>query len=114
MTDEELQAAIAARPKIKIHKEYIESRIFSHDYLKMTATLTVCIMQFDSGYQIVGKSACAHPDNYDKDIGEGLAYRDCIAQAWPLFGFLLCEALHAGGHSFEDFIRSVNGENSDA
>lgn len=114
MTDEELQVLIAARPRIKITKEYIESRIFSHDYLKMTSTLTICIMQFDSGYRIVGKSACAHPDNYDQAIGQELAYRDCIAQAWPLFGFLLCEALHAGGFSFDDFIRSVNGEDSHA
>lgn len=57
--------------------------------------LTVCILVLDNGFTIVGKSAPASPENFDKDYGEKLAYEDAIRQLWPLEGYLLREKLAA-------------------
>lgn len=111
MTDAELQAAIAARPKIKITKEYIESRIHKIDYIRpMTAndTLTICVITFDNGFDCTGQAAAAHPDNFDAEIGQQLSYRNAIANAWPLFGFLLCEALNNPTDIFDSLIQEIN------
>lgn len=51
--------------------------------------LTVCVMVLRNGYTVLGKSACADPDNYAKDIGRELARKDAIGQIWPLLGFEL-------------------------
>ncbi len=57
--------------------------------------ITICLLTLRNGFTIVGKSACAHPDNYDQKIGEKIALRDARAQMWPLLGYNLRERLFA-------------------
>lgn len=59
--------------------------------------LTLCLVVTKAGFTIVGKSAPADPANFDKALGEKLAYEDCIRQLWPYMGFALRERLHAEG-----------------
>src|SRR6185312_6542709 len=51
--------------------------------------LTICVVTLKNGFTLVGKSACASPENYDEHIGRQIAYDDARKQIWALEGYLL-------------------------
>ena len=56
-------------------------------------TLTVCLLTLKNGFTVLGKSACADPTKFDKDVGEMYARQDALRQIWPLMGYALCNVL---------------------
>ncbi len=56
---------------------------------KELACLTICIITLKNGFTLVGKSACASPENYDEAIGHKIAFDDARKQIWALEGYLL-------------------------
>ena len=56
--------------------------------------LTFCVLVLKNGFTVVGKSACASPENYRRDVGERVAREDAERQIWPLLGFELKQMLH--------------------
>jgi hypothetical protein len=58
-------------------------------------TLTICLLEMQNGFTIIGKSAPASPENFDLDKGKRFAYEDAIKQLWPLEGYALRERLAA-------------------
>ena len=59
--------------------------------------LTICILEMNNGFVIVGKSAPASPaspENFYPKLGEKFAYEDAVRQLWPLMGYALRERLH--------------------
>ncbi len=91
LTDQELDAALAASPAPRVTKEYIESRIIGSGCTRFDQTITICQITLDNGYSVRGESACVNPENYNQEIGERIAYDDVFNKLWPLFGFLLAE-----------------------
>ncbi len=57
-------------------------------------TVTVCCVQLLNGVTLVGESACASPDNFNRELGERIALDNAKAKLWPLEGYLLREQLH--------------------
>ena len=57
--------------------------------------LTICVLTLKNGYTIVGKSACASPENYDAELGGKIAREDARKQIWALEGYLLRSKLAA-------------------
>lgn len=57
--------------------------------------LTICILVMRNGFTIIGKSAPASPENFDRDKGRTFAYEDAIKQLWPLEGYALRDRLAA-------------------
>lgn len=57
--------------------------------------LTVCILVLKNGFTIVGKSACASPENFDADLGHKIAKEDARRQIWALEGYALRTKLAA-------------------
>lgn len=55
--------------------------------------LTFCVLVLKNGFTIVGKSACASPENFDAELGRKIARQDAVSQLWPLLGFALKERL---------------------
>jgi hypothetical protein len=55
--------------------------------------LTVCWMTLKNGYTITGVSACASPENFNKEIDEKIAYDMARNKIWALEGYLLKERL---------------------
>lgn len=51
--------------------------------------LTICVMVLKNGFTIVGKSACASPENFDAELGNKIAYADARQQIWALEGYNL-------------------------
>lgn len=52
-------------------------------------TLTVCALTLKNGFQVVGESACASPDNFDREIGRKIARDNARNQIWKLEGYRL-------------------------
>ena len=95
MTNEEMDAAIAALPGDKVTKDQMERRIAGEDYVRINDTVTVCSLTLDNGFSVRGESACVAPENYNQEIGEKLARERAFNALWPLFGFLLAERRYA-------------------
>lgn len=55
--------------------------------------LTLCVAELKNGFTVVGKSACVSAENFDKELGERIAFDDVIQQVWPLMGYALREEL---------------------
>lgn len=56
-------------------------------------TLTVCCLTLPNGYVLVGTSAAASPENFNREIGEKIAFQEARDQAWHLEGYLLKQRL---------------------
>jgi len=95
LTNEQLESLLESRPERTVTKEQIESRIKSAEYsIHAGSTLTICVLTLENGFTVVGKSACAHAGNFNKELGEKIAYDDAFKQIWALEGYLLREALY--------------------
>lgn len=51
--------------------------------------LTLCVLVLKNGFTVVGKSACASPENYDEALGIKIAREDARRQIWALEGYNL-------------------------
>lgn len=58
-------------------------------------TLTVCALTLRNGFIVVGESAAASPENFDKEIGRKIARENARNKIWAFEGYLLRERLCA-------------------
>lgn len=94
LTNEQRDSLLESRPERTVTKEQIEGRIAKTEFsIHADSTLTICVLTMQNGFTVVGKSACAHPANFNKELGEKIAYDDAFKQIWALEGYLLREAL---------------------
>lgn len=56
--------------------------------------MTICLVVMKNGWIVIGKTASADPKSYNAELGEKLAYEDCIRQLWPMLGYNLRTRLH--------------------
>ena len=56
--------------------------------------LTICILSLENGFTVTGESACASPENFDRIIGQKIAYENAREKIWLLEGYLLKQKLH--------------------
>lgn len=52
-------------------------------------TLTVCALTLRNGFQVVGESACASPENFNAEIGRKIARENAKNKIWALEGYRL-------------------------
>ncbi|MBR0573691.1 MULTISPECIES: Gp49 family protein [Pasteurellaceae] len=70
-------------------KEYLESLVVKTEYHRLTQSLTVCVLTLKNGFEVLGQSAVADPNNYNQEIGENIAYEDAFGKIWQLEGYFL-------------------------
>lgn len=63
--------------------------------LESMSCLTVCVLVLKNGFTVVGKSACASPENYNKELGIKIARANAREQIWALEGYALRSKLAA-------------------
>jgi hypothetical protein len=80
----------------KITQDHIDSVISGADFYRH-GLLTVCILTLTNGFLVSGESACAHPDNYDEQIGRDIAQENAREKIWMLEGYLLRQKLFEQG-----------------
>lgn len=96
-TKERLIELLEASPTPnRITPDSIKGRIADVTYHNppQESTTTFCTIKMQNGFEFVGRSACVDPANYNKEIGEKVAYDDAFRQIWSHEGYLLKEALH--------------------
>lgn len=93
---DDLNKRIAARPAAKVTPERIKAVQACVQYT-VIGVLTICVITLVNGFTVTGESACASPENYDKVIGEEIAYKQAESKIWMLEGYLLKQSLYEGG-----------------
>ena len=56
-------------------------------------TVTVCCLTLENGYNVVGESAAASPENFDEEVGRVISRRNARDKIWSLEGYLLKDRL---------------------
>lgn len=56
-------------------------------------TLTVCALTLRNGFQVIGESAAASPENFDVDLGRKIARDNARNKIWAFEGYTLRNAL---------------------
>jgi hypothetical protein len=101
--EKEIQAKGKTAPRLT--PEHIDAQIVAENWGRASdlfkgspvpealKCLTIYVMTLKNGYTIIGKSACASPENYDAELGRKIAREDARRQIWALEGYLLRSTL---------------------
>ena len=92
--EEEIQSKNLNAPRVT--PEIIESKIKKCEFHKLTEVLTVCVITLENDFTVTGESACASPENYDKELGEKISRMNAVGKIWMLEGYLLKQKLFEG------------------
>lgn len=78
----------------RITPEHIDSLIASHQYHVFPGTTcTVCCLTLTNGFTVIGESACISASNFDKSLGERIAYSNAREKLWMLEGYAMSREL---------------------
>jgi len=64
---------------------------------KVTFTLlpdertTICQLTLTNGYTVTGQSSVVDTAEFNKAMGEKIAYEDALGKVWPLLGYALTQ-----------------------
>ncbi len=61
-------------------------------------TMTVCCLTLKNGFQVIGESAAASPENFNEEIGRKISRENARNKIWALEGYLLRNQLYYGDH----------------
>lgn len=64
--------------------------------------LTFCVIVLKNGFTVTGESACASPENYNREIGEEIARKNAVAKIWALMGYELRSKLMENSMDWTD------------
>ena len=71
-----------------------DETVDSATYPEALNLLTFCVITLKNGFTVTGESACASPENFDKIIGQKIAYENARNKIWQLEGYLLKQKLY--------------------
>ena len=78
----------------RLTTQLIDSVVVDINYYIFPKTqLTVCCLTLKNGFTVTGESACASPENFNKEIGEKRAFESARNKIWALEGYLLKQKL---------------------
>lgn len=78
----------------RLTPELIDETIIAEQYHRfLGTTLIVCALTLRNGFTVVGESAAASPENFDRSIGERIAREKAREKIWQLEGYLLRQKL---------------------
>jgi len=70
----------------------IDKRIDTVNYCRIPGTtVTICHIKMVNGFVVTGESACISFNDYDKSVGESIAYENAYEKLWQLEGYLQSE-----------------------
>ena len=95
--EKEIQAKGLNAPRLT--PRHIDDTIKSEAfYVFPGTTLTVCALTLNNGFQVIGESAAASPENFNEEIGRKIARDNARNKIWALEGYLLRTQLYYRDH----------------
>ena len=92
LIEKEIQSKGLNAPRLTPDK--IDSVIVKQEYYTFPGNKqTVCCLTLANGFTVVGESACVSPENYDREIGNKIAFDNARGKIWELEGYLLQASL---------------------
>lgn len=91
------EGAVAPRVTLESLKAKIKSEQFFHP--DCAPHVTICALEVENGFVLVGMSAPADAANFDAEKGRTFSRDDAMRKLWTLEGYLLRDRLHGGGVS---------------
>jgi len=92
--EKEIQAKGLNAPRL--NPQMIDDTIKSEAYYVFPGTtMTVCALNLRNGFQVIGESAAASPENFNEEIGRKIARDNARNKIWALEGYLLRSKLAA-------------------
>ena len=86
--EHELQAKGLNAPRL--NPQAISDTILAEQFYVFPGTvMTVCCLTLQNGFNVIGTSAPASPENFDAEIGKTIARNKAVEQIWQLEGYLL-------------------------
>ena len=80
----------------RIRPDDLDKHILTEQfYVFPGTTVTVCCLTLQNGFNVIGQSAAASPENFDQEVGRKVSRQNARNQIWPLLGYALKEKLHA-------------------
>ena len=92
----EAQATVDLKENPRVSEGSIHARIADVRYI-YDGTGTFCVIKMQNSFEVNGFSKPAHPENYDRGVGERYSYESAFGKLWALEGYLLCEHLYQTG-----------------
>ena len=84
----EIRAKGLAAPRLT--PELIDKQILTEQYYVFPGTvLTVCALTLQNGFNVVGESAPASPENFNEALGRKIAREKAREKIWALEGYVL-------------------------
>jgi hypothetical protein len=95
--EKEIQAKGLNAPRL--NPQHIDDTIKSEAYYVFPGTtMTVCALTLRNGFQVIGESAAASPENFNEEIGRKIARDNARNKIWALEGYALRNKL-ASAHA---------------
>lgn len=97
MNDRDIEKEISDKDLTapRVTKDYIESLVTKEQFHVFEgSTFTSCLLTLKNGFTVHGESACASPENFDKELGAKIARDNAVNKIWMLEGYLLKEKLN--------------------
>lgn len=94
--EQEIEQLIRQKGKTawRVTPEHIDTLIADEQYYVFPGTtLTVCCLTLLNGFNVIGESAAASPENFDAEIGRKVARAEARDKIWQLEGYLLKQFL---------------------
>ena len=96
MSEQEIEKEIQAKGLVapRLTPDSIDDAIKYVAYHVFNGScLTVCCLTLKNDFTVTGESACASPENFDRAIGEKIAFNNARDKVWALEGYLLKQRL---------------------
>ena len=95
----------------RLTPDHIDSVIIDETYTNLPDGRTViCQLTLKNGYTIDGKSACVSKENFDQEIGNGIARKNAREKIWELEGYLLKDKLSQTAKQPKSHIERMQSE----
>ena len=98
MNEQAIESEIQAKKltAARVTPEQVDAQILGAEFHVFGGTtLTVCCLTLRNGFTVTGESACASPENYNKELGEKIARDNARQKIWALEGYALRNKLAA-------------------
>lgn len=97
ITPDHIEKLIVEEVYINAAEAYVmgrDDKDIKPEIFRALQSLTICVLVLENGFTVLGKSAPASPDNFNKELGEKIAKQNAVNEIWPLEGYLLKQQLH--------------------